>query len=74
MAKVANATARLWARGAGLTQQAALRGTLPPMSPEQLRSEDVDTSSDLVMRAGALPALKRFADAMNWRSVGGAAC
>ena len=33
--------------GARLTQDGALLGTLPYMSPEQLRSEDIDARSDL---------------------------
>jgi WD40 repeat protein/serine/threonine protein kinase len=35
------------ARGVGLTQEGALMGTLPYMSPEQWRSEEIDPRSDL---------------------------
>jgi WD40 repeat protein len=42
-----NALAGLLPSGPGLTQDGALLGTLPYMSPEQLRAEDVDARSDL---------------------------
>ncbi len=40
------ATARMLARSTGLTKDGALLGTLPYMSPEQLRMEDIDVRSD----------------------------
>jgi WD40 repeat protein/serine/threonine protein kinase len=42
-----NAAARPLEPGARVTQEGALLGTLPYMSPEQLRSEDIDARSDL---------------------------
>jgi WD40 repeat protein/serine/threonine protein kinase len=42
-----HASARPPETSAGLTQKGALLGTLPYMSPEQLRSEDIDPRSDL---------------------------
>jgi len=42
-----NPVARPLEPGARLTQEGALLGTLPYMSPEQLRSEDIDARSDL---------------------------
>jgi WD40 repeat protein/serine/threonine protein kinase len=42
-----HAPARPLAPGARLTQDGTLLGTLPYMSPEQLRSEDIDARSDL---------------------------
>ncbi|HEY0477035.1 MAG TPA: protein kinase [Kofleriaceae bacterium] len=39
--------ARPMQRGARLTQDGALLGTMPYMSPEQLRAEDIDGRSDL---------------------------
>jgi len=69
-----SATARLLAKDAGLTQERAPLGTLPLMSPEPVRSEDVDAWSDLFVRAGMFPARTRSADAMDQRFIGGAAC
>jgi WD40 repeat protein len=42
-----HASARPPEAGSELTQEGALLGTLPYMSPEQLRSEDIDARSDL---------------------------
>ena len=42
-----NALAGLWLSDPKLTQDGALLGTLPYMSPEQLRTEEVDARSDL---------------------------
>jgi serine/threonine protein kinase/cell division protein FtsB len=64
-----HATAQRLARGAGLTQEGALVGTLPYMSPEQLRAEDVDARSDLWTVGILLYELVTGAHPLTYRSV-----
>jgi WD40 repeat protein len=64
-----NATARRLAKSAGLTQDGALIGTLPYMSPEQLRAEDVDARSDLWTVGILLYELVTGAHPLTYRSV-----
>jgi WD40 repeat protein len=62
-------TAQQLAKGAGLTQDGALVGTLPYMSPEQLRTEDVDARSDLWTVGILLYELVTGAHPLRYRSV-----
>jgi len=64
-----NATAQRLAKGTGLTQDGALIGTLPYMSPEQLRAEDVDARSDLWTVGILLYELVTGAHPLTYRSV-----
>jgi len=64
-----NLSARLLANRAGLTQDGALVGTLPYMSPEQLRSEDADARSDLWAVGIVLYELVTGAHPLTYRSV-----
>jgi WD40 repeat protein len=66
---VITATAQLVAKGIGLTQEGALIGTLPYMSPEQLRTEDVDARSDLWTVGILLYELVTGAHPLTYRSV-----
>jgi WD40 repeat protein/serine/threonine protein kinase len=62
-------TARLLKKGVKLTQEGAQVGTLPYMSPEQLRAEDVDARSDLWTMGILLYELVTGAHPLTYRSV-----
>ncbi|HEX6245202.1 MAG TPA: serine/threonine-protein kinase, partial [Polyangiales bacterium] len=64
-----NALAGLLPSGPGLTQEGALLGTLPYMSPEQLRAEEVDARSDLWTVGILLYELVTGAHPLTYRSV-----